>query len=214
MSEAFNEAQGDRVTDGSHYNGNCRRSFLRSSHGASTAGDNDVNFQPDQLSGKIRIWFRLPTDPPDLVSNVCTFDIAKLVQIFCDSFLTFFGLGAENAYTLISCRLWRDQNRRQKDNRQQADEEKCSTKAFRSLAFATHGSLPPSSYYLITLSARASTSGGIVTPICLAVLRLITNSNLIGRSTGRSAGFVPFRILSTYEAARRTRSGTYGPSDI
>src|SRR5215467_9199256 len=107
MSEAFNEAQSDRVTDGSHYNGNCRRSFLRSAHGASTDGDNDVNFQPDQLSGKIRIWFRLPTDPPDLVSNVCTFDIAKLVQIFCDPFLTFFGLGAENAYTVISCRLLR-----------------------------------------------------------------------------------------------------------
>src|SRR5215831_10537905 len=107
MSEAFNEAQSDRVTDGSHYNGNCRRSFLRSSHGACTDRDNDVNFQPGQLSGKIGIRFRLPTDPPDLVSNVCTFDIAKLVQIFCDSFLTFFGLGAENAYTVISCRLLR-----------------------------------------------------------------------------------------------------------
>src|SRR5262249_29397123 len=197
MSEAFNEAQGDRVTDGSHYNGNCRRSFLRSSHGASTAGDNDVNFQPDQLSGKIRIWFRLPTDPPDLVSNVCTFDIAKLVQIFCNPFLKLFGFGAENAYTVISCRLLRDRNRRQKDNRQQADEEKCSTKAFRSLAFATHGSLPPSSYYLITLSARASTFGGIVRPICFDAFRLMMNSNLVGCSIGKSTGFLPLRILST-----------------
>jgi hypothetical protein len=51
--------------------------------------------------------------------------------------------------------------------------------------------------YLITLSARVSTLCGIVTPICFAVLRLITNSNLVGRSTGRSAGLVPFRILST-----------------
>src|SRR5262245_56257718 len=211
MSEAFNEAQSDRVTDGSHYNGNCRRSFLRSAHGARAAGDNDVNFQPDQLSGKIGIRFRLPTDPPDLVSNVCTFDIAKLVQIFCDPFLTFFGLGAENAYTVISCRLLRDRNRRQKDNRQQADEEKCSTKAFRSLAFATHGSLPPSSYYLITLSARASTLGGIVRPICFAALRLMTNSTFIACSTGRSAGFAPFRILSTYLAAPRDCSKGFGP---
>jgi hypothetical protein len=51
--------------------------------------------------------------------------------------------------------------------------------------------------YLITRSARASTFGGIVRPICLAVLRLITNSNFVGCSTGMSAGFAPFRILST-----------------
>ena len=33
---------------------------------------------------------------------------------------------------------------------------------------------------LITLSARASTLGGMVRPICLAVFRLITNSNFVG----------------------------------
>ena len=49
----------------------------------------------------------------------------------------------------------------------------------------------------ITLSARASTFGGIVNPICFAVLRLITSSNLVGCSTGRSAGLAPFKILST-----------------
>src|SRR5262245_32227076 len=54
-----------------------------------------------------------------------------------------------------------------------------------------------SASYLINLFARASTSGGIVTPICFAVLRLITSSNFLGCSTGRSAGFAPFRILST-----------------
>src|SRR5262249_45242003 len=51
--------------------------------------------------------------------------------------------------------------------------------------------------YLITLFARASTSGGIVRPICLAAFKLITNSNLVACCTGRSAGFVPLRILST-----------------
>jgi len=51
--------------------------------------------------------------------------------------------------------------------------------------------------YLMTRSARASTLGGIVRPICLAVLRLINSSNFVGCSTGRSAGFAPFRILST-----------------
>src|SRR2546430_156393 len=49
----------------------------------------------------------------------------------------------------------------------------------------------------ITLSARASTLGGIVRPICFAAFRLMTNSNFLGCSTGRSAGLAPLRILST-----------------
>src|SRR5262245_13248927 len=53
------------------------------------------------------------------------------------------------------------------------------------------------SSHLISLVARARTSGGIVRPICFAVFRLITNSNFVGCSTGRSAGLAPFRILST-----------------
>src|SRR5262249_47055228 len=49
----------------------------------------------------------------------------------------------------------------------------------------------------ITSSARSSSDGGIVSPRVFAVLRLMTSSNLVGCSTGRSAGLVPFRILST-----------------
>ena len=56
--------------------------------------------------------------------------------------------------------------------------------------------------YLMTRSARASTFGGIVRPICFAVLRLITNSNFVGCSTGSSPGLAPFNTLSTYQAPR------------
>jgi len=56
--------------------------------------------------------------------------------------------------------------------------------------------------HLMTRSARTSTFCGIVNPICFAVLRLITISYFVGCSTGRSAGFAPLRILSTYLAAR------------
>src|SRR5262249_21135245 len=49
----------------------------------------------------------------------------------------------------------------------------------------------------IPSSARASTLGGISRPSALAVLRLITSSNLVGCSTGSSAGFAPLKILST-----------------
>jgi hypothetical protein len=58
-------------------------------------------------------------------------------------------------------------------------------------------------HHLMTLSARYSKDCGIVRPICFAVLRLITNSNFVGCSTGRSAGLAPFRILSTKYATRR-----------
>jgi hypothetical protein len=40
-------------------------------------------------------------------------------------------------------------------------------------------------------------------PSALAALRLMTSSNFTGAWTGRSAGLLPLRIRSTYEAARR-----------
>src|SRR5450759_4913553 len=52
--------------------------------------------------------------------------------------------------------------------------------------------------YSITSSARASSDGGTVRPSTLAVLRLITSSNLVGCWIGRSEGLVPLRIRSTY----------------
>ena len=51
----------------------------------------------------------------------------------------------------------------------------------------------------ITSSARASRVGGTSRPSALAVLRLITSSNLVGCSIGKSAGFAPV------ESCRRNR---------
>ena len=55
--------------------------------------------------------------------------------------------------------------------------------------------LPP--VHSITSSAVANSVSGTARPSALAVLRLITNSNLVGCSTGRSAGLAPLRIRST-----------------
>ena len=63
----------------------------------------------------------------------------------------------------------------------------------------------------ITSSAWKRRVSGIVRPSAWAVLRLMTSSNFVGCSTGRSAGLVPLRILSTYAAARRDRSDIFGP---
>jgi len=60
--------------------------------------------------------------------------------------------------------------------------------------------------YSITASARVINVGGSVRPRTLAVVRLMTNSNVVGCWTGRSPGFAPRRILSTYSAACRNKS--------
>jgi hypothetical protein len=66
-------------------------------------------------------------------------------------------------------------------------------------------------FHSITPSARASSVGGSSRPSALAVFRLMTRSNLVGCSTGMSPGFAPRKILSTKTAARRYRSGKFGP---
>ncbi len=60
--------------------------------------------------------------------------------------------------------------------------------------------------YSITLSARTSTDSGILMSSALAVAPLITSSNLVGCSTGKSAGSAPFNILSTNVAALRNNT--------
>src|SRR5262249_52601796 len=66
-------------------------------------------------------------------------------------------------------------------------------------------------FHSITSSARASSVGGISRPNALAVLRLMTNSYLVGSMTGRSAGFAPLTIRATQLAACRYDSVALGP---
>jgi len=51
--------------------------------------------------------------------------------------------------------------------------------------------------YSITSSASNCIELGTVSPSVLAVPRLMTNSNLVGCSTGMSPGFSPLRIRAT-----------------
>src|SRR5262249_20961399 len=69
-------------------------------------------------------------------------------------------------------------------------------------------------HYSITSSARASSVSGTSRPSALAVLRLITSSNLVGACTGSSAGVAPLRMRSTYDAASRNSSTCSTPYDI
>src|SRR5262245_48231059 len=66
-------------------------------------------------------------------------------------------------------------------------------------------------FHSITSSARSRIDVDTSMPSALAVLRLTIVPNLVDRSTGRSLGFAPFRILSTNVAARRNMSGKLIP---
>src|SRR5215475_8025050 len=63
----------------------------------------------------------------------------------------------------------------------------------------------------ITSSARCCKNHGTSSPSALAVLRLMTRSNLVGCTTGKSPGLAPLRIRSTYAAERLTISAVLGP---
>jgi hypothetical protein len=55
----------------------------------------------------------------------------------------------------------------------------------------------------VTSSASARSDGGTSRPSALAVLRLMTRSNLLDCITGISAGFWPFRMRPVWEPAWR-----------
>src|SRR5262249_35624466 len=69
-----------------------------------------------------------------------------------------------------------------------------------------HDELAP--FHSITLSARSTSPLGISWPIAFAVLRLMISSNLLGCSTGRSAGFVPRRSLASCRLMASRHKGT------
>src|SRR5262249_47072956 len=66
-------------------------------------------------------------------------------------------------------------------------------------------------FHSITSSARSRIDVGMSMPMARAVLRLTIVVNFVARSTGRSAGFAPLRILSTKTAARQSISGKFIP---
>jgi hypothetical protein len=65
--------------------------------------------------------------------------------------------------------------------------------------------------YSISSSVTERSAGDMSRPSALAVVRLMTRSNLLGCSTGISPGLVPCKILSTISAVRRNKTGMPAP---
>src|SRR5262249_1354323 len=77
----------------------------------------------------------------------------------------------------------------------------CCKRPCRSHASEQADELAP--LHSITLSARRSSVEGTARPMAAAVLRLTTSSKIAGCSTGRSAGEVPRRTLTSSRAICR-----------
>src|SRR5262245_16135865 len=144
--------------------------------------ENDIDLEPDQFGGNLSETLAAALRPANLNRDVATFHPTEFAQ------------------PLHECGepLALDQGRggaQESDGRQLAGllsarrerPRRCTAKQCDELA-------PPHS---ITSSASVSRLSEILRPSAVAVVRLMTRSNLVGCSIGSSPGFAPRKILST-----------------
>ena len=151
--------------------------FLAASGCGRRRRDDDVDLQPDQLGREVGQPVEPTLRESILDDDVLALDPPELTQPFPERLagtaVTGGRAGREEADPIDLPRRLRLGGERRGEEAEGASDEGSPV------------------HYWITSSARASTAGGIVRPSALAVLRLITNSNFVGCSTGRSAGFAP-----------------------
>src|SRR5262249_48317478 len=167
----------------------CKRSNITAD------GNNDCNLPADEIGGQCSKPTVISLRPAVFDRHVAAFDKTGVIQPLsndsdqeCISRPRTTAQDTDNRKLLLRARRERPRHRAA----EQRDE----------LAALHHS---------ITSSAPASRVGGMSRPSAFAVLRLITSSYLVGACTGRSAGFSPLRMRSTYPAARRYWSRKSGP---
>jgi GAF domain-containing protein len=158
--------------------------------------NNDIDLEPDELGRNLAVPLGTAPGPAKCHCHVTTFGPAEFAQSLDE--------GGHPRARLRQRARTQESNRRQFACLLRARRERPGSRAAeqRDERAASHS---------ITSSARNRNDSGIVKPIALAVVRLMTSSNLDGCSTGISPGFVPRKTLSTNSAVRRNRSGKFGP---
>ena len=182
-SETVYEPGPHGVLDTGHQNGNALGGFFRGQNRRRAGREHDVKLERDKLGGQRGKTLKSAFRPSCLVRDVPPLLVAEFPHT--------------QPKRIEQRRICIVEVRGEKTNTEylsllRIDSERRGEEASRKCADETSPV-----HYSITWSARPSTDGGIVSPNALAVLRLITNSNLVGCSTGRSAGLAPLRILST-----------------
>ena len=184
-SEAYDKTKPDRVVANGEDDGDRRGCRLgRERHRGTFDRDDHGDPPANQFGRQRRQPIELSLGPAVFDRHVLALDIAALLQ----------GL-AKYAQIVRVRRVRRcgaeepnHRHRRLLPARRQRPCGRCAAEQRDELAAGSHS---------ITSSARASSVGGAVTPISFAVFRLMTSSNLVGCSTGNSAGFAPLNWLQS-----------------
>src|SRR5262245_38601097 len=144
--------------------------------------DNDINFEPDELSRDFGQSLDVALRPANLERDRAALDPAEFTQSL-----------HQHAEPLA---VGRGRARDKPPDGRQFAWLLCPRRE-RPRSRAAEQRYKLAALHSITSSAVASSVCGISSPSALAVLRLITSSYLVDACTGRSAGFSPLRMRST-----------------
>src|SRR5262249_22204321 len=178
--EAADKTEPDRVFADQEYDGNSRgRRLGRKRRGRASGRDNDANLTADQIVRELREAIDAILRPAINDGHVFTFGKADLFQALAECAETArHGIRRSAIEEPDHRHRWLLRARRDRPRGRRATDERDEL-------------APPHS---ITSSASKSRLSEILMPSALAVFRLMTNSNLVGRTTGKSAGLVPLRM--------------------
>ena len=171
--EAWHEPGAHGIADRDHDDGNGGGGLLGRQACGRAEGRNDVhratNERPRGLGKLLRHFIAIRI----LEGDVLAFEVTEIAQPVTEGVLP--GRVINDADTRNLPRLLRARRKRP-----------------RSRAAEQRDELAP--LHSITSSASASSLAGISSPSTFAVLMFITRSNLVGCTTGKSAGLAPWRI--------------------
>src|SRR5262249_20787275 len=169
----------DRVTPGREYNRNRRgRRFGRQRRRCGGRGD-DGDLLLNQIDRQRWQSVILAVRPAVLDRHVLTLDVAGFLQTLPEP--------SHHRPVAVRRSAVEKPNRRHRRLLRARRERPCCRRA------AEKGD-ERATLHSITSSARASSEGGTVRPSMRAVCALMTSSNLLDCTTGKSAGLAPLRI--------------------
>src|SRR5262245_54819401 len=177
LRQASNQARSDGIGNDYKHNWHGASYLVQPLHGRAAYCQNDIWRKCDQLFRFSASFFDITSAPAIVEPNVTSVRPAQFLQLLTEHGVPCldvrFVCGArKRAYEPHALRLLSPRHQR----------PPCR---------ATEPSDEGSPLHSMTSSARARSDGGTVRPSALAVLRLITNSYLVGDCTGRSPGFSP-----------------------
>ena len=181
MVEAGDETQIDRVTGAEKDDRNSRgRLLCRQCPSSATEYGDHGHLSANQLVRQRQQSIVLPLRPPVFDRHVAALDVAGVAQASAER-------GQAVRPKIRRCAA------EEPDHRQPGLLRPRRERPRRRRTAEGRDELAPS-HHSITSSARCCRNQGTSRPSVVAVLRLMTSSNFVGCSTGRSAGLAPLRM--------------------